>query len=126
MSDHSGLRYLFDQSNLNARKARWLSMISDFYFEIRYIKGKENRVAYALSRGVQVNHVADMSSYGTELQDWILQEGKYDGRYMEIMHRLKQGISGEDVDYRLTTDSLVIFRNKIYVSNDSENKKTIL
>ena len=50
MSDHIGLRYLFDQPNLNSRKARWFAMISEFYFEIRYIKGKENKVVDALSR----------------------------------------------------------------------------
>jgi len=52
MSDHSGLRYLFDQSNLNVRYARWLATISEFDFDIRYIKGKENQVADALSRKV--------------------------------------------------------------------------
>lgn len=50
MSDQIGLRYLFDQSNQNARQARCLAMISNFDFEIRYIKGKENRVADVLSR----------------------------------------------------------------------------
>jgi len=47
-----GLRYLFDQPNLNARQARWLATISEFDFEIRYIKGKENKVADALSRWI--------------------------------------------------------------------------
>ena len=36
MSDHIGLRYLFDHPNLNARQARWLAMINEFDFEIRY------------------------------------------------------------------------------------------
>lgn len=40
MSDHIGLRYLFDLPNMNSRQARWLAMINDFDFEIRYIKGK--------------------------------------------------------------------------------------
>ena len=52
MSGHIGLRYLFDQLNLNARQARWFATINEFDFEIRYIKGKENRVADALSRWV--------------------------------------------------------------------------
>ena len=43
MSDHSGLWYLFDQLNLNGRQAWWLATISEFNFEIRYIKGKENK-----------------------------------------------------------------------------------
>jgi len=42
MSDHSGLRYLFDQPNLNSMEARWLTTLSEFDFEVRYIKGKEN------------------------------------------------------------------------------------
>ena len=63
-------------------------MISEFDFEIRYIKGKENRVVDALSRRVQVNHLVAMSSYGMDFQDMILQEAQQDVRYMEIMHRL--------------------------------------
>ena len=75
MTDHIGLRYLFDQLNLNTKQTRWLATINEFDFEIRYIKGKENRVEDALSRWVQVNHLAAMSSYGTDLQDMILQVG---------------------------------------------------
>lgn len=60
MSDDSGLRYLFDQSNLNTKKARWLVTISEFYFEIKYIKGNENMVIDALSRQIQGNHIAEL------------------------------------------------------------------
>jgi len=73
MSDHIGLRYLFDQSNMNVRKARWLSTINELDFEIRYIKGKKNRVENALSRRVHVNHLAAISFHGINLQDRILQ-----------------------------------------------------
>ena len=73
MSDQSGLRYLFDQPNLNSRKSRWLATLSEFDFEIRYIKGKENKVANALSRKVHVNNIATMSYYGIDLLDQILQ-----------------------------------------------------
>lgn len=51
MSDHIGLRYLFDQLNLNSRKARWLATISKFYFKIRYIEGKENGVENLSANG---------------------------------------------------------------------------
>ena len=50
MSDHSGLRCLFDLPNLNVRQARWLATLSEFDLEIIYIKGKKNWVADALSR----------------------------------------------------------------------------
>lgn len=52
MSDHNGLRYPFDQPNLNAMKYRWLGNLNEFDFETRYIKGKENMVVDDLSRKV--------------------------------------------------------------------------
>jgi len=63
---------------------------------------------------------------------------------MEIVHRLQQSIGkgtcsstgigtgtstdtdAQDVDYYLTTDGLVRFRDKIYVSDNKELKKVIL
>lgn len=76
MSDDIGFKYLFDQSNLNARKSIWLATITEFNFEIRYIKGNENRVTYALSRKVQVNHLTTMSYYGIDLEDHIIHAGQ--------------------------------------------------
>ena len=76
MSDHNVLSYLFDQSNMNVGQAIWLSMISEFDFEIKYIKGKENMVVDALSRKIHVNHITTVSSYGTKLHYHILQEGQ--------------------------------------------------
>jgi len=75
MSDHSGLRYLFDQPNMNSSSARWLATISDFDFEIRYIINKEDKVVDAISRRVKMNIFVAVSSYGTNLHDWILQAG---------------------------------------------------
>ena len=54
MTDHSGMRYLFDQPKLNSRKSRWMDLLSEFDFKIKHIKGKENRVVDALSRSMKV------------------------------------------------------------------------
>jgi len=64
-------------------------MISEFDFETRYFKGKENKVVVSLSRRIQVNHITIMSSYGMDLQDRILQEGQQDDNYRELMHKLQ-------------------------------------
>jgi len=74
MSDHIGLRYLFDQLNMNVRQSRWLATTSEFYFEMKYINGKEDKVAHALSRRVHVNHITYIISYRTDLHDqplWV-------------------------------------------------------
>jgi len=76
MSYRSGLQYLFDQLNLNGRQDRWLATISEFDFEIKYIRGKENRVVYALSRWIHASHLTTMTSYGTNLHDRILRAGQ--------------------------------------------------
>ena len=60
-TNHCGLKYMFDQPTLNARKTRLLEFLCEFDFEIKHIKGKENKVADALSRKMQEMHVASLS-----------------------------------------------------------------
>jgi hypothetical protein len=49
LTDNSGVKYLFNQLDLNVRQARWLAFLSEFDFEVKHIKGKENKVVDALS-----------------------------------------------------------------------------
>jgi hypothetical protein len=50
LTDKSSVKFLFSQLDLNARQARWLAFLREFDFEVRHIKGKENKVADDLSR----------------------------------------------------------------------------
>ena len=59
-TNHCSLKYLFDQPTLNARKARWLEFLCEFDFEIKHIKGKENKLVDALSRKVQEMHMTSL------------------------------------------------------------------
>ena len=68
MTDHCGLRHLFDQPKLNARQARWMALLSEFDFEIKHFKGKENKVVDALSRSMKTIHLAAMSTYKTNIR----------------------------------------------------------
>ena len=43
--DHNSLRYFLTQKDLNERKKKWVSNIITFYFDIEYVKGKNNVVA---------------------------------------------------------------------------------
>ena len=70
--DHCGLKYLFDQPTLNARQARWLEFLCEFDFEIKHIKGKENKVVDALRRTVQEMHVASLSIFQSDLREMIV------------------------------------------------------
>ena len=48
------LNYLSNQPDLNARKARWLDFLCEYHFELKHIKGKENKIVDALSRCAHV------------------------------------------------------------------------
>ncbi|GJX70827.1 putative reverse transcriptase domain-containing protein [Tanacetum coccineum] len=48
-TDHKSLQPILDQKELNMRQRRWLELLSDYDFEIRYHPGKANIVADALS-----------------------------------------------------------------------------
>jgi hypothetical protein len=71
MTDHCGLWYLFDQPKLNARQARGMALLSEFDFEIKHIKGKENRAADALSRRMKTIHLAAVSTYETDVKNRV-------------------------------------------------------
>ena len=49
-TDNMSLKYLFDQPDLNVRQARWFTFLSEYHFELKHVKGKENKVVDALSR----------------------------------------------------------------------------
>jgi hypothetical protein len=67
-TNHSGLKYLFEQPTLNARQTRWLEFLSEYDFDIKHIKGKENKVVDALSRRVHLMHATIFSMHQSDLK----------------------------------------------------------
>ena len=47
-TDHDGLKYLFEQPNLNEIQRRWMELLCEYDFDIKHIKGKENKVVMCL------------------------------------------------------------------------------
>jgi hypothetical protein len=90
-TDYNGLKYFFDQSNLNARESRWLEFLCKYEFDIKHIKGKENKVVYALNMRVHELHVTTINLYQTNFKGIIYKSAKVDLQYMELVTKLHQG-----------------------------------
>ena len=88
--DHCGLKYLFDQPTLNARQARWLEFLCEFDFKIKNIKGKENKVANALSKKVREMHVASLSIFQSDLRQQIVGHIVGDELYEQVKEKFQQ------------------------------------
>ena len=90
MSDNLSLKYLFDKHNMNARKARRLAFFSEYDFEIKRIKGKDNKVDDALRRNENLNFIAIVSSYKIELDDKFEDKVKMDKNYINLREKLQK------------------------------------
>ena len=91
-TNHCGLKYLFDQPTLNARKARWLDFLCEFDFEIKHIKGKENKVVDALMRKVHEMHLASLSICQLDLKQQIVNHAAEDELYAQVKDKLQQQV----------------------------------
>jgi hypothetical protein len=124
--DQNGLKYLFDQSNLNDRQSRWLEFLSEYDFDINHIKGKENKVADAISRRVHELHATSISMYPTDIKSKIMEAANADLQYRELVAKLQQGKIPQKVDnYNLGIDGILLHKNKIFVPNVQDLKHMI-
>ena len=65
--DQSGLKYLFGHPILNVRQRKWLKFLSEYDFDIKHIKGRENKVVDTLIRRVHEMHARTISMYKSYL-----------------------------------------------------------
>ena len=115
---HNGLKYLFDQPTLNARQSRWLEFLCEYDFDIKHIKGKENKVVDALSRTVHELHATSISMYQTDIKSRILEAGNANLQYRELVAKLQQGKMPQKMEiYKLETDGILLYKNIIFLPN---------
>jgi hypothetical protein len=85
---HSGLKYLFEHPTLNARKMRWLEFLSEYDFDIKHIKGNENKFVDALSRRVHILHATTISMHQSDLKRRILDVVVTNQHYIHVKESL--------------------------------------
>ena len=84
------LKYLFDQPDINARKDIWLDFLNEYHFELNHIKGKENKVADALSRQTHMIYEVTLSQIDAYLHENIRMANNVDLFYVEILNKVQE------------------------------------
>jgi hypothetical protein len=124
---HSGLKYLFEQPTLNARKTRWLEFLSEYDFDIKHIKGKENKVVDALSRRIHLMHAIVVSMHQSNLKSIILYVVVTDQHYLQVKESLQQENVQQKIKYyEMKEDGLLMHKNIIYVPSSGELRNLVL
>jgi hypothetical protein len=90
LTDNSGVKYMFNQPDLNARQARWLAFLSEFEFEVRHIKGKENKLVDALRKRFHGIFEINFSRAESDLEQRIRMTGITNEIYTKLVEELHE------------------------------------
>jgi hypothetical protein len=107
-TNHIGLKYIFEQPTLNSRQTRWLEFLSEYDFDVKHIKRKENKVSDALSRRVHLMHATVVSMHQSDLKRRILDGLVIDQHYLQVKEKLQQGNVQQKIkEYEIKEDKLI-------------------
>jgi hypothetical protein len=87
-TNQCGLKIFTGQPTLNVRKTRWLEFLSEYDFEIKHVKGKENQVVDGLSKRSHEFHIPSINMYLEYLKDKIIATTNTDQNYLKINETL--------------------------------------
>jgi hypothetical protein len=125
--DNSGVKYLFSQPDLNARQGRWLAFLREFDFKVGHIKGKENKVADALSRRFHGLFEINISREESDLEQRIRTTGINEGNYTKMMVEFQNSIANSNKkDLSIDKKGLLRFKNRLYIPDSVELKFIVL
>jgi hypothetical protein len=126
-TDHYGLKHLFGQPTLNSRQTRWLKFLSEYEFEIKHIKGKENQVVDAINKRAHEVHITTIIMYMIDLKDKVIVAANSDQHYVKIKETLQQGNFQQKINYyEMKEDGILMYKGKVYVMNSNELKNVVL
>jgi len=118
---------LFDQPKLNDRQARLIDLLSEYDFEIKHIKGKENRVTDSLSRSIKLIHLASVSTYELGIKERIKSAQAVYEFFKTMKTYFEQAPIGLKYEgYQLLNDGMLTYKYRLYIPNCDELNRLIL
>lgn len=135
-SDHTSLKYLFDQKELNMRQRRWMEYLEDFDFELKYHPSKAYKIAYALSQKEMHKVELLMLEYallekfrdlnGVMMVNWNITSNLREENQQG--HMLDDKLQEMLIQSGLTQAAyeVVLFNQRICISNDAKLERIVL
>ena len=74
--------------NMNARQARWLVFLSEYHFELKHIKVKENKVVDGLIWWTHMIYEVTLSQTDADFHERIRASNGVDPFYVEILKKV--------------------------------------
>jgi hypothetical protein len=118
---------MFDHPKINARQARWMAFLRDFDFEIKHIKGKENKVVDALSKSMKTIHLTTVSTCETNVKERVRNAQKTYTFFQTVTSYLEQEPTGIKYEgYQIIDGGLLTYKNRLYNLDCDDLKRFIM
>ena len=112
---------------MNSKKAIWMAFLNNFDFEVRHIKGKENKVTDALSRRTHEVYKVIMIQPKSDLMDKVKTTSTHDDKYTKLCSQIKSNeVKLKGIDFKVDLKGLLWFKDRMYMLKNLEIKIFIL
>jgi hypothetical protein len=104
-----------------------MALLREFDFEIKHIKGKENRVVNDLSRSMKTIHLEAVSACETDVKERIKNAQETDPFVQTMTMYLQQEPTGVKYEgYQMNEGGLLTYRNRFYILACDNLKRFIM
>ena len=126
-TDHKSLKWIFTQPELNMRERRWLELLHEYDFQIKYQSGKDNVVVDALSRKSSLATITLLQTNMTRLVKQGLQGDAFFNKLTSTLSIQSKTEKQQKITEGFNlVDGLLYFGDHLYIPPNHELKLKIL
>jgi hypothetical protein len=104
-----------------------MALLREFDFEIKHIKGKEDKVVDSLSRSMKTIHLEELSTCKTNFKERFKNAQEIDAFFQTVALYMEQESTRIKYEgYQMLDGGILTYRNKLYIPNYDDLKRFIM